>query len=182
MAPVVIASVFARFRRRRHIRVALEPITDHVVIELLRPKQSGITLAHHIALQLGEFGVAQIAVKLVRFANAQREKIVKRGRIQLRRRLAVRRQSHPDRFGFARFEFQHVMRRRLGANVFGINCVLFATDDVFVESILDERAVVVGAEQSVAIGIIFREQKRRLLPRGIRPGFKEKAVQSFVVK
>ena len=46
MEPVGVPSVFATFRRRRLLRIAVQPITHDVMVELLAPEQAGMRLAH----------------------------------------------------------------------------------------------------------------------------------------
>ena len=55
--PIVIASGGALWRRRRIAGIAVQPLFDHVVIELLRPQESGEALAHYV------FGVGRESLR-----------------------------------------------------------------------------------------------------------------------
>src|SRR5215472_18691720 len=48
MSPIVIAAIVACLRRRRSGWIALQPLTLHVVIKLLRPQQAREALTHHV--------------------------------------------------------------------------------------------------------------------------------------
>ena len=73
MSPLAVAAVLALVRRRGLVRIALEPVPDHIVIELLRPEQASERLPHHVACVGGEMARDHRIVEFVRFLAALRE-------------------------------------------------------------------------------------------------------------
>src|SRR5205814_9990535 len=67
MTPLCVAAVLSLRRRRWLTRIALEPILNYVVVELLRPKHSGQRLAMNEFVVGTQTGSLESGVKFVRF-------------------------------------------------------------------------------------------------------------------
>ena len=136
VGPLVVAPVDPLGRRRRRPGIALEPVADHIVIELLRPQHAGERLPHHVAGVRRQVGRNHGRVELVGFANPFGEDVVEAGAERL---LGAARASQPQTHGlrFTRAERQDVPRRGLGAGVRRIDRPGGAVHDVVVDAVFD---------------------------------------------
>ena len=75
MAPFRVAAGLALVRRRRLGGIALQPLLDDVIIELLRPEHPGERLPLDGTMFVAQATGSERAVKLVRFRPALREEI-----------------------------------------------------------------------------------------------------------
>src|SRR5260370_7708471 len=76
MGPFVVASLLALRRRDRAAGITLQPIPNHVVIELLGPEHSSKALAHHVLCVRREILRNDGAIDLVCFKSAARDGLV----------------------------------------------------------------------------------------------------------
>src|SRR5260370_33641282 len=70
MRPLTITSAEALGWRRWSRGISLQPVANHVVIELLRPEHAGKRLPHHVAGVLSQIARNYRGVELIGFANA----------------------------------------------------------------------------------------------------------------
>src|SRR5215472_10695244 len=73
MFPFAITTALSFRRRLGSIRIAVEPLLDHIVIELFRPQHPGERLAHHRASVVREMSGGHCLVELVSFVNSLAE-------------------------------------------------------------------------------------------------------------
>src|SRR5437588_4472219 len=70
MFPIVIAALASLSRRRRRLRITVQPLLNDIVIVLLGPKQSAQRLPHYCASIVGKIGRDYGLVKFICFVNA----------------------------------------------------------------------------------------------------------------
>src|SRR5437868_6633313 len=70
MFPFVIAALASLSRRRRRLRITVQPLLNDIVIVLLGPKQSAQRLPHYCASIVGKIGRDYGLVKFICFVNA----------------------------------------------------------------------------------------------------------------
>ena len=161
MLPLVIAPGEALRRRRRLRRIALKPLPDDVVIKLLAPEETGISLAHDVARFAAGSVRRNRTVKLVRLRLPPGDDAIEKCE-RIGRRLASVREPQPNDSRLARRNFKHIMRREFRPRSRAIYCFLAAADDVLVKSVFHVTHPVVVIEEALCVRFVVREQRRRL--------------------
>ena len=162
MLPIAVATAPARWRRRGLCRVAVEPLLDDVVVELLRPQKPRERLSHDALRVFAQVFGDDRRVELVGLAPPHVERaleLLAEGFVNARRRLLREAQTH-DALA-ARRDRQDIARRGLRAAPFGVDGTAHAADDVIIYPVLRERAVRRGVE-TARVRVVLREEKLRL--------------------
>ena len=169
--PVVVAPTLPARGRRGLGRVALQPSTDVVVVELLRPQEAGERLALYAPLVLVEACRLEFAVELVGVGKTGLDGSVHLGeKIGGRRRgrTGMAREAHAQHGGSATGDRERVVRGRLGAALRGVHGLCLPFDDRPVEGILHPARCARRAEESLDVGLVLREKKPGLHARHAR--------------
>ena len=148
----------------------LQPPVHIVVVELLAPQHAGQGLAHDIGLVRGEPRRNNGSVERVGFLAARLQRRFERrpewtgpfavGLGQGSWRHITEPQAHD--LGCTGVDGQAVMRCRLGPLLRGVHCLCLAVDNVVVDAVLDVGAVVGDSEETLRVGVVFREQQRHV--------------------
>src|SRR3954451_23892794 len=77
--PIAVASLLATSWRWRSRRVTVEPVRNYIVVELLRPDQTGEGLPHHVLSVGAQVLRNDLGVELIRLGLAPRKRFVKLG-------------------------------------------------------------------------------------------------------
>ena len=153
--PVAVASVQSLGWRRRLHRIALEPVVNVVVVELLRPEQSREGLPLHEPFVLGELRPLQAVVELVSLALPSGERGVETGK---RLRLRGRAEPHLHRERSSGLHDGVDVRRRLAATL-AIHAFPTRGHDGVMDAVFDVRCGARRAEQPLRVGVVLREEK-----------------------
>ncbi len=134
VSPLVIAAFRALRGRGRIARIALQPVLDHVVIELLGPQHAGKALAHDVLRVRRKILRNDRRVELVGFALAESKRLVEAGKGVLAFEVGVgQAQAHDD--GLARTNRELVVGCGLGAGMLRIDRIRGAVNDVVVDAV-----------------------------------------------
>eukprot|EP00053_Salpingoeca_punica_P018048 m.175423 g.175423 ORF g.175423 m.175423 type:complete len:782 (+) comp17347_c0_seq5:171-2516(+) len=162
--PVGVAAAEPLARRRRLVTVALEPVADDVVVELLGPEEACEGLALHQALVWGQLERHDLRVKVVSLFHALLEGLVEAGAehvVGRDARALLAAHAEADDGLAARRHLEDVVEAGLGAASEVADGRVLAMDDVAVEGVLDKGRVVVHAKEHARVGLVLRQQRRR---------------------
>ncbi len=159
IGPVAVAPAQPLGRRRRVIRVALQPVLDDVMVELLRPEEAGVGLPRDPA-RLGVGRSRQRRVELVRLALPHGQDLLERVAERSLDRGLVGPEPEPDDPRLARAEVEGEMRAALGALERRVDRLGAPVDDALADRVLDERRKVRGAVKQRRVGLVLREKER----------------------
>src|SRR6267143_2803226 len=160
MGPFVVASLLALRRRDRAAGITLQPIPNHVVIELLGPEHSSKALAHHVLCVRREILRNDGAIELVCFKSAEREGLVEAVERVLSLKVGVRK-THSDYGSPSRLNGELVMRRCFGTRMLWIDCVFCAMYHVVVDAVLEVGRAIFRSKQPSCVGLVLGEQQFR---------------------
>ncbi len=168
VAPLVVPPALARRGGRGLARVAVEPVVDDVVVELLRPQHPGERLPLHPPLVLGHLLGLEGRVVRVRLVAAALHRRVEVGEgievaVAVHRRHGARPyESEPPRRRPARRHLPPRVRGGLGARLRGAHRRPVARDDVRVERVLHAGRGAGRAPDPRRVGLVLREEQIRV--------------------
>src|SRR6185369_2879947 len=129
MFPLMIATAYTLCRWFRRPGIAVEPLLDHVVVELFGPEHAGECLAHDepriVRKMFGNDGL----IELVSFVNARVKDLFEVRESFFAISVLVT-QAQTDRCSFAGCNRKFVIGGGLCARLLGIHCLLVALNDV----------------------------------------------------
>ena len=158
MGPVAIAAVTALARRRRLPGIAIQPLGNIVVEELLAPDHAGESLALHVpSVRIGDFGL-EAGIELVGFAAALLEDLVEAAEVRGRRVAELQAEARRAVGGHG----DDMVSGRLRAGLRGVDGIAAALHDVVVEGVLVVRLDAVDAVQSGDVGFVVAEEEARV--------------------
>src|SRR6266852_1362186 len=160
MSPVVVAPLPALLGWSRIARVTLQPLLDHVVIELFRPQHAGKALAHYTLCIRRQALRNHGRVELVRFPLAQCERPIEALKRTLSLEVGIGK-THPDDYRLAGTDRETVMSRRFGAGMLRINSTLTPVHHVVVNAVLHVRVLSLHSKESPVIGFVLGEKQFR---------------------
>ena len=170
--------------RRRLAGIAVEPVVDHVVVELLRPEQPGIGLPADAAVVVRCAGRDCGSIELVRLADAVGKHAVEvRGRTARVGASSSAKSRSSTVAASCRGDVQHVVRRGFRADCRRIDRVRPPVDDVIVKGVFDVRGLRCAAWNSLSLFVslsVNNSVGRR--PSGIRAGMKLNSPQASSVR
>src|SRR5215469_4087919 len=157
VSPIAVAPVLPVFRRRRLIRIAIEPMLHIEVIKLFVPQHSGEGLTLYSPNVLVDNASLECGVKGIRLGNAPGKNIIEAARAA--RSFLTAGEPHPDRSAASGRDFAEVESsdfRAFAGSVYRFGIVV---DNVFVKRVLEVAWRSTRAEQSVEIGFVVAEQQ-----------------------
>ncbi len=160
MSPLVVATLPALWGWRRIAKIALQPILNYVVIELLGPQHTGEALTHDVLRVRGKVLRYHRCVELVGFAPAESKRLIEAGKGVLAFEIGVS-QAQADHDRLARTNREVVVRRCFRAGVFGIHRFFGPMHDVVVNAVFYVGRAVLDSKQSAGIGFVLGEEKLR---------------------
>ena len=144
----------------RIARVALQPVFDHVVIELLGPQHARKALTHYVLRIRGKVLRNYRAIELVGFSLAESKRLVEVGKRVLAFEIGVgQAQADDDRLAGTNREL--VVGRGFCAGMFRIDRFRGSINDVVVNAIFHIGRAVLDSEQSTGIGFVLGEEQLR---------------------
>src|SRR5437879_10284192 len=146
---------------RRVAWIALQPVVDDVVIELLGPEHSGKALAHHILLIGQQVLRYDGRVKLVRLKPAQAEDPVEIVKCAFSVEVAFS-ESQADDDRLSRTDCESVMSGRFGPGMRWIHGAGATVHHIVVDSILDISSTVLAAIQTPIVSLILGKEQFRI--------------------
>ena len=159
--PVAVATGPARVRRARLARIAFEPPSHVIAVELLAPQQPGERLTLHQPLIDAQIRRGDILIERVGLGFANPENRI--GIVKWQGKLC-RGEPHRHRETLARGKFRHRVGGGLAALV-RVDSRGITVDHVVVDPVLGRCRGVRRSEQKVVIGLVLTEQKIRNLAR-----------------
>src|SRR5215469_10121661 len=160
MRPLVVAALLALLRWGRIAQIALQPILNDVVIELLGPQHAGEALPHHVLSVCCQVSRNYRRVELVGFTLAKSKRLVKTGEGVLACEISVC-QAETYNYRLSGWHFELVVGCRFCALVVGIHSLSNAMDDEFVDSIFHIRSAILCTKKAADVGLILSEEKFR---------------------
>src|SRR6266446_1457031 len=182
MPPIMIAPLKSTGRRRRHRRVAFQPLIDDVVIKLLAPEKAGCGLPNDTSLRLVEWRDCDRPIKIICFRDPCCKGLLEQRSEWIRGCFLFRKQSQRNRMCSAGGKPEHVMKCGLCADGCRIDGIRTAADYIFVESILHKSAFVSAVPQATCVTLVLSEKRSRKLANRIGPGMQKEAAQHGMVE
>ncbi len=159
MPPFVIATRAVRVGRLRLIRIAFEPGVDGVVIELLRPQETGVGLTHDGAFVGAEMSGLLSRVECVVFRLALGQRALERRSEPILRRVGRRAQTQAQFARLAGRQIEPHDPSRFRTIRLRVDCVLPPVHDVLVERVLDVRDAIFAAEKTLHVRLVLGEDE-----------------------
>jgi hypothetical protein len=156
MDPARVAPAAAGLGRRRHERIAHEPVAYDITIILLGPQQTGEGLALNVAFIITERAGDGDAVEQVGFVLTLIERGVE-GRIDPRAAVLVG-QPEPNRLCFTGFDCRTVVQRYFRTDARAIDRPRVRGDDEPVDSVLGVPRWALRAERFTIVGLVIGEE------------------------
>jgi hypothetical protein len=161
MFPVVVAPFGAGQGRRRPSRIAVQPLGDVVVVDLLAPQHPGQSLTLDIAGVVVQGRGLKRGVEFVGFGLALGEESVKIGK---GRGVFALAETQTQGFCFARLQMQMIVGGRFAPGLGRVDRARLALDQIAVKGVFDKRGWIGNTEQPFPIALVFgEEQLRRVL-------------------
>src|SRR4051794_34164317 len=145
----MIAAAPAQWRRRRLIRIALQPIGDDVMIELLRPQHPGERLPHYVAAVGRKVLWYHLLIEFVSFMNP----IVKDSinGVPIDSGCLPIGQDYPNSPAVAGADFEDVVSGRFGPRLRRIHGIATSIHDVVIDAVLGVRRSVIETVQAADV-------------------------------
>ena len=145
--------------------VLVQPVVTVEEEELLAPEHAGDGLAHHVGRVLTHRWRRHRLVKLIGFTKPVSEDVIellsKGFALLVRRTLGEPQANH---FSLTGADIDLVVRRDLGALLFGVHCALIALHHAVVDAVLDVRTLVLllSGEKPLVVRLVLGEEQRHL--------------------
>src|SRR6266513_182348 len=163
MPPIMIAPLESAGRRRRHRRVAFQPLVDDVVIKLLAPEKAGCCLPNDTSLRFVERRYCDRAIKSICFRDPCCKGFLEQRSEWICCCFLLRKQSQRNRMRSAGGKPEHVMKCGLCAVACRIDGVRPAADYIFVESVLHKSVFASAVPQATGVTLVLSEKRSRKL-------------------
>src|SRR5215813_8746116 len=178
MCPLVISPTDARRRRLGGGRITIQPLLNYVVIELFGPEHTGECLTHDQPRIIGKISGNDGPIELVSLVDPSDEDIFKVYESLLSVFVIFITQAQTDGRGFAGSKREFVICCCLCSCLPGIDCLLVAVNDVFVEAVFDVIRAILEVEEALCVRIIFRKEQLRCAVT-VQPSFANITVVEF---
>ena len=159
--PLVIATLVPLLGRRRVAGIALQPVLDDVVIELLGPEHSGKALAHHVLLVGRQVLRNDGRVKFVGLNPTQPQDPFEVVKCAFSVEVAFS-ESQADDDRLSRTDCESVMSGRFGPGMRWIHSACATVHHIIVDAILDIWSTVLGAKQTAIVSLILGKEQLRI--------------------
>ena len=160
MGPFVVAAFAALRGWGRIAGVALQPIVDDIVIELLRPQHARKTLTHDVLCIRRKILRNNRAIEFVGFALAESNRRIEAGKGILAFEIGVG-QAQTDNDRLTRTNRELVVGCGLRADMLRIDRFRGAVNDVVVNAVFHVGRTVLDSKQSAGIGLVLGEEQLR---------------------